>query len=60
MAENYPHVISCRLSNEEGLMLSALRAATGPNSWSAAIRFLLNDPVCVARIQEFIEAGEQS
>lgn len=58
MADRYPHVISGRFTNEEGVKLSHLRVATVTGTWSAAIRFFLEDPVCWQRAEEFMRQVE--
>jgi hypothetical protein len=48
----YPHVISSRLTKAEGTLLESLKDTLPEGTWSAAIRWILNDPTCVERIRE--------
>ena len=58
VADRFPHVISFRIDNTEGMRLAALRAASPDNTWGGAMRLLLADPDVQVVIERLITGSD--
>jgi len=56
VARFYTHVISFRVSAQEGSVLQALRATFPEQKWGEAIRWLISHPAVKEAIEERIRA----